>query len=89
MNRIVLIMVRVVVLILTVALWCWVLGCTLRFVSSQLASAGPWRPHPPLRRMPRIDRQRDEAEDDRADGLVPCPHECEHGCPCAVGGIGL
>jgi len=53
MNCIVLILVRVVALVLTIALWCWLLGRTLCFVSSRLASADPWRPAPPFRRMSR------------------------------------
>ncbi len=43
MDRIVLILVRVVVLILTVALWCWLLGCTLAFVFSRLGGSGKRR----------------------------------------------
>ncbi len=77
MNRMVLITVRVVALILTVALWCWLLGCTLRFVSSRLSSADPWRPVPPFRRMSRTYRQHDRAEDE-ADSRVPCACRCEH-----------
>ncbi len=76
MNRMVLILVRVVALILTIALWCWLLVCTLHFVSSQLAHAEPRRPRPPLRRMPPAPRQNEPAEDNRLDGPVPCPHEC-------------
>ncbi len=73
MNRMVLMMVRVVALILTIALWCWLLGCTLRFVASRLSGADPWRPIPRFRPMPLAHRQHDEAEKDHADARVPDP----------------
>ena len=59
MNRMVLITVRVVALLLTVALWCWLLGCTLAFVCSRFSGANPWRPGPPSGRMSRAHRQHD------------------------------
>ncbi len=71
MNRMVLMMVRVVALILTIALWCWVLACTLRLVHSRLSGADPWRPIPPFRPTPQAHQRRDEVEDDPAGLLTP------------------
>ena len=83
MNRMVLIVVRVVAFVLTIALWCWVLGCTLSFVSSRLSRASPLRPRSPFRRMSQAHRPRDEAEDDQAEGRVPCPRIRGHVQPCS------
>lgn len=57
MNRMVLILVRVVALILTIALWCWLLGCTLSFVCSRLSGANALDPRTPLRRASRLRAQ--------------------------------
>lgn len=75
MNRMVLIMVRVVALILTIALWCWLLGCTLSFVSSRLSGATPLDPGSASRRASR--------SRERRPGI---PSRLSQGRRCSAGG---